>query len=798
MTGPIFPRELEKINSLACSIHLENHSFNRLEFDSRSITNPEDTLFICLKGQNKDGHHYIHDLIKKGVSNFLVSDDSFVSEKANFYLISNTVVGFQEVASLIRNKFKNDVVAITGSNGKTIVKEWLAQLLSIKFSVAKSPKSYNSQIGVPYSVSRLNNEDIGIIECGISLPDEMQKLKNCVKPNLGIFTNIGDAHSSGFPSRESKIEEKCKLFAECKKVICTENIKPTLSAYLNKNQLISWGANGDYNVETTINSENSKITINNDIFLTALRDKASLENIIHCIIFSLEQGLKSEEIQYGLNLLKSVPMRLEIKQGFNQNLILNDSYNNDITGLRHAIDQAKRLDQTKKRTLIISEIVQHNSDKNDLDNELKEVLKSITTEEIILVGNQLKDLANKLKNTLFFRDSKEVSLYLAQNKRNNHFYILKGARQFHFEDIVDVLEQKQHLTRIEVNLSTLISNLSHYRKLLKPETKIMVMVKAFAYGTSIVEVAKLLEIQKVDYLAVAYTDEGIILRESGIKTPIMVMNPALEDLHNLEQFNLEPEVYSLQQLHHFNTNKTLKLHFKLDTGMHRLGFDKNSFPDLLNFLKENQQTNIVSCLTHLAGADEMIHDNYTTKQLSSFKKMTGEISAISKKSFLKHALNSAGIERHTDSQMDMVRLGIGLYGFGNNKNITPCLTLKTTISQIRDLEKGETVGYGRKGKINKATKVATLPIGYADGYDRRFSQGVGSVIINDQEAFVIGNVCMDMTMVDVTHINCAAGDEVIIYDKTHNITKLASRINTISYELLTHLSERVRRIFFFD
>ena len=456
------------------------------------------------------------------------------------------------------------------------------------------------------------------------------------------------------------------------------------------------------------------------------------------------------------------------------------------------------MDQTKKRTLIISEIVQHNSDKKDLENELKEVLQSINSEEIILVGEQLKELASKLKNALFFRGSKEVSSYLNQNKKTNHFYILKGARQYLFEGIVDILEQKQHLTKIEVNLSTLISNLSHYRKLLKPETKIMVMVKAFAYGTSIVEVAKLLEIQKVDYLAVAYTDEGIILRETGIKTPIMVMNPALDDLHSLKQFNLEPEVYSLEQLYHFNTIPSLKLHIKLDTGMHRLGFDKNTFPDLITFLKENNRTNIVSCLTHLAGADEHTHDDYTNRQLSSFKKMTDEISIVSKKSFLKHALNSAGIERHTSHQMDMVRLGIGLYGFGNDKNIQPCLTLKTTISQIRELEKGETVGYGRKGEINKSTSVATLPIGYADGYDRRFSQGVGSVIINNQEAFVIGNVCMDMTMVDVTNINCSPGDEVIIYDKTHNITKLATRINTISYELLTHLSERVRRIFFFD
>lgn len=798
MTSQIFPEELDKINKITPFIHFPNHGFERVEFDSRSITNPSDTLFICLKGINKDGHTYIKELLDKGVRNFLISDDSFINNEANYYRTDSTIHGLQEVAKFIRSRFKNDVIAVTGSNGKTIIKEWLAQILSAKYSVAKSPKSFNSQIGVPYSVAQLKNEDLAIIECGISKPGEMQRLQQCVSPNLGIFTNIGDAHNSGFTSIDEKIKEKAKLFSFSRKVICRENMAENLSKYLEDSKLITWGKKGNYIVSFDLNKRRTSISVNDLYFYTELNDKASLENITHCIVFSLEYGLSVNEIQYGLDLLKAVPMRLELKQGFNQNLILNDSYNNDIVGLRHAVDQAKRIDQSKKKTIILSELLQHNSDENELENELLELLSSIDAEEILLVGKGLDGLTGKLTKARSFANSEEIISYLKKTKRTNHFYLLKGAREHHFEKIVDVLEQKQHLTKIEVNLSVLIHNLSYYRKKLKPETKIMVMVKAFAYGTSIVEVAKLLEIQKIDYLAVAYTDEGIILREAGVKTPIMVMNPALEDLESLINYNLEPEVYSLEQLYSFNNEPVLKLHIKLDTGMHRLGFDKNNFPDLISFLKKNKEVNITSCLTHLAGADEEIHDSYTENQLLLFHEMTAEIRQHTANTFIRHALNSAGIERHHEHQLDMVRLGIGLYGFGNNKSIKPCLTLKTTISQIRTLEAHETVGYGRKGVISKKTKVATLPIGYADGYDRRFSRGVGSVLINGKEAFVIGNVCMDMTMVDVTGIDCKTGDEVIIYNEAHNISKLADRIGSISYELLTHLSERVRRIFYFD
>ena len=468
-----------------------------------------------------------------------------------------------------------------------------------------------------------------------------------------------------------------------------------------------------------------------------------------------------------------------------------------MAGQKITLDLAKKINPNQKMILLVSDFVHQDLEHGELKKELKQIIDSSDLSQIFWVGNSAQ-VDNK---TTCFASTKELANYIQSQNFSDTFFIVKGARQFEFEQLIDVLELKQHITRVEVNLSRLIQNYNYYKSLLKPQTKIMVMVKAFAYGTGIVEVAKLLEINQVDYLAVAYADEGVLLRNNGIIKPIMVMNVMLEDYEHLVQYNLEPEIYSLEQLTYFSQKtNVLHYHIKLDTGMHRLGFDASNIDALVEFLGENKNIKVQSILTHLAATDEAIHDEYTKSQLSKFEAFCTKIEAQLSNKPLRHALNSAGIERFTDQQYDMVRLGIGIYGFGVKKDtpLKQVITLKTHISQIRSLDASETIGYGRKGKISRDSKIATIPIGYADRYDRRFSNGLGSVLINGHEAKVIGNVCMDMTMIDVTDIDCKAGDEVIVYNDVLTADKQATKIGTISYELLTHLSERVRRIFFFE
>ena len=628
----------------------------------------------------------------------------------------------------------------------------------------------------------------------------MTALENIIQPKIGVFTNIGDAHSEGFDSLDQKIEEKFILFKNCEKIIYSsdqELIDQKMKATFAPHQLISWGKKGNYKVEYTSKENATQIKVNELVFETNLIDKASLENATHAIVSALELGLSVSSIQYGLSLLKSVDMRFELKEGARNNIILNDSYNNDLAGLKMTLDLAKKINLNQKMILLVSDFVHQDLEHGELKKELKQIIDSSDLSQIFWVGNSAQ-VDNK---TTCFASTKELANYIQSQNFSDTFFIVKGARQFEFEQLIDVLELKQHITRVEVNLSRLIQNYNYYKSLLKPQTKIMVMVKAFAYGTGIVEVAKLLEINQVDYLAVAYADEGVLLRNNGITKPIMVMNVMLEDYEHLVQYNLEPEIYSLEQLTYFSQKtNVLHYHIKLDTGMHRLGFDASNIDALVEFLGENKNIKVQSILTHLAATDEAIHDEYTKSQLSKFEAFCTKIEAQLSNKPLRHALNSAGIERFTDQQYDMVRLGIGIYGFGVKKDtpLKQVITLKTHISQIRSLDASETIGYGRKGKISRDSKIATIPIGYADGYDRRFSNGLGSVLINGHEAKVIGNVCMDMTMIDVTDIDCKAGDEVIVYNDVLTADKQATKIGTISYELLTHLSERVRRIFFFE
>lgn len=803
MIHQLFPKDIRNLSNTESSVFYADQGIQYIEFDSRDVNNTPQTLFVCVVGQKVDGHDYIDELIEIGIRNFLISNESYKSDKANFYLCKDTVSAFQKIAQGIREKFKHPVIAITGSNGKTIIKEWLGQLMSMKYTVCKSPKSYNSQLGVPYSVSKLTTQDFAIFEAGISQANEMTNLQKIIQPNIGIFTNIGDAHSEGFDSRGKKIEEKLELFQNSEKIIyCSDQLEidEIIKNRFDADKLVSWGRKGRYRVTVNVGSEHSFIYVNEEKFKVNFVDEASIENSCHCIVSALEVGMLPQNIRYGLELLSQVEMRLEIKEGANNNLLLNDSYNNDLAGLKMTLDLAKKLEASKDKVLIVSDFLNQKENNGSFKKELEQIIDQSQVREIIWVGksNNGLTLSMPLKQ---FDDARAVVEYLETKNYRDQFFILKGARQYQFEQIADVLEQKQHRTRIEVNLSQLIQNLGYYKSLLKPRTKVMAMVKAFAYGTGIIEVSKLLEMNQIDYLTVAYTDEGVFLRENGIKTPIMVMNVTKDDLDNLLNFDLEPEVYSLSQFEYFvNKSDKLKYHLKLDTGMHRLGFEEKNLNDLLTFIDSNKQIKIESVFTHLASAGREGDDKFTNSQFSKFEKMAEKIETVYKSDLIKHVLNSSGIERFTEYQFDMVRLGIGLYGFGtsNDAKTKQVLSLKTNISQIKELDASESVGYNRTGTSTKDFRIATIPVGYADGYDRRFSNGKGAMLINGLLAPVIGNVCMDMTMVDVTEISCREGDEVIVYGKDINIEIQAKKIGTISYELLTHLSERVRRIFYFE
>jgi Alr-MurF fusion protein len=796
----IFAAQLQNINSLSLHFGVTDTGFELIEFDSRDISVPTETLFVCLVGQKTNGHLYIDELIEKGVKYFLISDKKYISKKGNFILCPDTLQGFQTLAGLNRKQFNNNVIAITGSNGKTIVKEWLSQLLSTRFKVCKSPLSYNSQIGVPYSVAKLKDQELGLFEVGVSKLGEMQNLQSIVEPNIGIFTTIGDAHSEGFESIAQKIEEKLILFKNVHKLVyCNQqaNLSAKIEQYLAPERRLSWGKKADIDVVWDTTDQRTKITIDRDLFEVDFIDEASLQNVTHAIVTALYLGVSSQQIQYGLSLLRNVDMRFEIKEGQNGNLLLNDSYNNDLSGLKMTLDLAKKMNKNQPMVLLASDFLDQNTSTTDWQKELKQVIASSNLSEICWVGKQ----APQLSKISHFAATKELAIYLEEKKHQNTFFIIKGARPFNFEQLVDGLEVKQHITRVEVNLSRLVQNYNYYKSTLTPTTKIMVMVKAFAYGTGIVEVAKLLEMNGVDYLAVAYTDEGILLRQSGVKTPIMVMNVLTEDLDNLVKYKLEPEIFALHQLAFFYAKTSqLTYHLKLDTGMHRLGFDKNTINELYAYLQENKGVKVQSILTHLASADSQTDDGYTQKQLTVFENYSTEIEKILGYKTLKHALNSAGITRFSHAQYNMVRLGIGIYGFGvmPNSPLKQVISLKTHVSQLRKLTKSETIGYNRKGKLTRDSIIATIPIGYADGFDRRFSNGVGEVLINGKLAPVVGNVCMDMTMIDVTDVHCKEGDEVIIYSDLLPVDRQAQKIGTISYELLTHLSERVRRIFYFE
>jgi len=809
--------------------HANENYVTELLIDSRAITIPETSLFFAIVGQRNNGHTYINDLYQKGVRNFVVQEKIDVSElhNANVLEVKDTLHALQMLATNKRRQFQIPIIGITGSNGKTIIKEWLYHLLYSNYNICRSPKSFNSQVGVPLSVWQLNDENtLGIFEAGISKPNEMQLLENIIEPTIGVFTNIGNAHNEGFDSSQQKAHEKFKLFQHSQCLIyCKdyENIHIEIVGYnaqhSTEKQLktFCWSrktkadlvvgkvssANNNTHIQGVYNNAFLEITI-------PFIDSASIENAIHCWCVMLYLGIEQQKIQEQMLQLTSVAMRLELKEGINNCVIVNDFYNSDINSLSIALDYLNA-QPLQKKTLIISDIFQSGMNSEELYSKVASLIKAKNIERVIGIGSAIKKhIASFATNAESFENSDEFIAHFKSETFHNEAILLKGSRQFQFERISQLLQQKSHETILEINLNALLNNYIFYRSKLKPNVRVMAMVKAFSYGSGSYEVANLLQYNRVNYLAVAYADEGVELRKRGIKTPIMVMNVTADSFDKILEYNLEPEIYCKRLLTQIcawaktkisHTNP-FPIHLKIDTGMHRLGFMKSEIEDAVHSIKINGLLTIKSVFSHLVASDNETHDEFSNHQISTFENCCNIISSLINYTFEKHILNSGGITRFVDAQYDMVRLGIGLYGISNNDVEKPFLenvcTLKTIISQIKVLENGDTVGYSRNGKIIQTTKIATLPIGYADGFGRVLGNGNYSVYINNKKAPTIGNICMDMCMVDVTNLDCNEGDEVIIFGQNAPINEYAISLGTIGYEALTSVSERVKRVYMKD
>lgn len=800
---------LERITGGRTLAFGQERKITHLFIDSRKPVLDDAAIFFAIAGEHHNGHAYINGLYQSGVRQFVVEQDISLGEldNANILRVASSVDAVQQIAATHRNNFSIPVIGVTGSNGKTIVKEWIYQLLSDRFIIAKNPGSYNSQLGVPLSVWQLQPQhDLGVFEAGISKPGEMQRLKNVIKPTLGIFTNIGSAHDEGFHSLAEKIDEKLILFKEAELVIYSADHELVDEAIKRKGVAsLSWGYSETSDIKLKKSGSNITATWKGEhfTFILPFADQGLIENCLHCVALMLHFGYTDTEINERLRELKSVPMRLELKEGINQSQIIDDSYNNDFGGLQIGLEFLANQHQKKKRTLILSDILESGLNDDALAKKTAELLSRHQLQRVIGIGPVLSSHAKLFgKEAMFFNSTGEFLEMFNFESFNDEVILVKGARSFEFEKIIHRLQKKVHGTVMEIDLGSLVHNLNYFRSRLNPTTKLMVMVKAFAYGSGSTEIANILQYHQVNYLGVAYADEGVELRKNNITLPIMVMNPSEESFSQLLAYRLEPEVYSfkiLRALLQYLNGQRCTIHIKLDTGMHRLGFEQKDFDELNRILKENPHITVASIFTHLAGADEREHDDFSRKQAADFVAGANRISESLGYKPLYHALNSPGILRLPELQFDMVRLGIGLYGVDPTPyhfdGLKAVVQLKTLISQIKHIRAGETIGYGRRGKAERDTTLATIAIGYADGFSRAFSRGVGEVLIHGQRAKVLGNVCMDMTMVDITGIEAGEGDEVIVFGKGMSIQEVAAKINTIPYEILTSTSERVKRIF---
>lgn len=803
-----------------------------LATDSRLITEVAHTMFVAITTNRSDGHQYIADAYAKGIRAFLVSQtiDSHLYPNAVFLQVPDTLIAMHQIAIQVRQQFTIPVIGITGSNGKTIVKEWLNALLSGQYQIVRSPKSYNSQIGVPLSVWQMSSaHNLAIFEAGISQPGEMDLLEKMIRPSIGIFTNIGEAHNQGFIHQRQKINEKLQLFRHSDTLIyCSDyhdlnesialfaqNLKVNTGRVL---QLFSWSFKSDAHLcIQSIEKQDGKSLIkaiyqNHHLQISIpFTDAASIENAIHCWCLMLHLELPQAFIQQGMDTLKPIAMRLELRQGENNCIIINDAYNADLTSLHIALDMLDQQKQEKSKTLILSDMEQTGRAELALYTEVAAILKERSVDRFIGIGAGLvrcKAIFEQINGleTHFFEDTASLIKHFHELVFENEAILLKGARNFAFEKIGLLLEQKIHQTVMTVNLSALRNNLEAYRRRLKPGVKTMAMVKASSYGSGAHEIAHVLQAAQVDYLTVAYVDEGVALRKAGIELPIMVMSPSTESFDRMILWRLEPEIFnmrSLQQFIHVAQNLGVTqypIHIKLDTGMHRLGFVAQEIDALLAMIKDQPCMHIASIFSHFAAADDATFAAFTRQQAQLFIQMHQRIIAAIGYKPLLHICNSAGIVQYPEYHFDMVRLGLGLYGIdatsGISNQLQPISTLRSTIAQIKHIPAGETIGYSRKGKAEKDIITATISIGYADGYPRALSKSDAYVMINNKPAKLIGAIAMDMCMVDITGIDAVAeGDEVIIFGDALPIEQVAAWAGTIPYEIMTGVSQRVKRVY---
>ncbi len=814
---------IAQISSLLGARHQGNGNarIDWLLTDSRSLCFPEETLFFALRSRRNDGHKYIPDLFARGVRSFVVAElpeDRSLWKEAEFVVVPSPLEALQELARQHRNLFRIPVFGITGSNGKTIVKEWLSSLLTASMRVTRSPRSYNSQIGVPLSVWQLDTQtEVGIFEAGISEPGEMQRLKNVIRPTLGIFTHLGSAHQEGFASLEEKCMEKLVLMKDCETVIYNAD-DPVVQRCIAQcdfapEQLMGWSRTDAHAPVFLTSSQTHEdftrleylLDGNTYLFSIPFTDEASVENSIHCLCAALKMGLTPQEIAVRMKQLEPVAMRLEVKEGRNHCVLINDTYNSDLSSLDIALDFLYRRSEAKglHRTLILSDLQETGELPSSLYPKVCRLIQSRGVDKIIAIGSEVKAIT--LPETYFFASTEEFLKSTLMQGLRDEIILLKGSRSFRFERISEALSLKVHETILEINLNALAANYNEFRSRLRPDTKMVCMVKAAAYGAGSVEVAKTLQDLRTDYLAVAVADEGSALREAGITTGIMVMNPEMSGLHTLFEYELEPEVYSfrlLRALIHAAQAEGIThypIHLKFDTGMHRMGFVPEDLPLLLKELQSQNALLPRSVFSHLAGSDSTGLDAFTVSQVRHFTGVADSIQAIYSHKILRHILNSAGIERFPEYQMDMVRLGIGLYGVSavDHDGLHPVSALRTTILQIRDVPAGDTVGYGRKGVVTRPSRIADIPIGYADGVNRRLGNGRAGCIVYGKKAPFIGNICMDVAMIDVTDIpECREGDPVEIFGPGQPVTVLSDLLETIPYEILTGISDRVKRVYF--
>jgi alanine racemase len=793
----------------------EDREITHVVFDSRKSLAIRSAVFIAIRGERHDGHRYVVDMLRQGMDQFIVERPLEIRgalQRANVLQVENAIEALQKIAAVHRQSFEIPVIGITGSNGKTIVKEWLAEVLSQQYRIARSPKSYNSQLGVPLSVLQLQKyHNLAIFEAGISRTGEMHRLERVIRPSVGIFTNIGSAHDEGFRSIEEKCREKWQLFKDADCVVyCADHAIVHNTREGNSAAALTWGfsANADIHVvRDTSNAHTLHVRYKAESYTFHLpfSDPASIENLMHCIATALYMEVPYEKLHASVQSLRQVSMRMELKEGINNSRIIDDSYTNDMAGLESALDFLLQQPATRY-TAILSDLLQTGIPEQDLYSKIRQIIDGKGIDRLIGVGQAWVHAREMYGvDAEVYPDTEDFLQAFDRKSIEGTAVLVKGARVFAFERIVDALVLKVHGTTLEINLDALSRNLNYFRRQLEPGVQTMVMVKAFAYGSGSYEVANLMQLERVDYLGVAFVDEGIELRKHGISLPIMVMNTTPGSIGKMLEYDLEPEIYSMHLLREVawyakSTGRKVGIHIKLDTGMHRLGFGENDLQAIAAMVREADRIVIRSIFSHLAAADEARHDDFTRRQVVDFRKMADALTAQLDHIPLLHILNSAGISRFRAYQFDMVRLGIGLYGYvpdpDVSREIENISTLKTVVSQVRNLQPGDTVGYGRRGVVNRRASIATIAIGYADGYSRAFGNGVGKVLVGGKFAPVIGNICMDMTMIDITGISVQEGDEVIVFGENLRIDELARSINTIPYEILTGVSNRVKRIYY--